>query len=249
MKKKRVISIDISIAKYQDIIEKIVILSKERKSYYVCVANVHMLIEAYDKPEFRKVVNLAEIVTPDGMPLVWALRILYGIKQERVAGMDLFPDLLEKTSLNNISVFFYGSTDEVLEKIKEKVSSYYPGLKIAGFYSPPFRNLSCSEKEDIIKAINSSGAGIVFVALGCPKQEIWMSEMYGRINAVMIGVGAAFLTFVGMRKRAPIWMQRLGLEWLYRLIQEPKRLFWRYLYTNSKFMYLMLREMVYKMFR
>ena len=249
MEKRRVVSVDITIAKYQDMIKEIIALSKKRKSCYICVANVHMLVEAYDNPGFKKVVNSAEIVTPDGMPLVWALRVLYGIEQDRVAGMDLLPALLECARRESLSVFFYGSTEGVLNKIRHKVLSHYVGARLAGTYSPPFRSLSPSEKEDVVQMINSSGANIVFVSLGCPKQEIWMNEMCGKINAVMIGVGAAFSTFSGDKRRAPVWMQRAGLEWLYRLLQEPKRLFWRYAYTNVKFILLMAREILKRYFR
>ena len=244
LEKRKIISINVSIGKYQEFVNEIIKLAHRKESNYVCVANVHMLVEAYNNKDFQKVVNDAVITTPDGMPLVKALKLLYNIEQDRVAGMDLFPDILREAQKEKLSVFFYGSTKKVLELIVKKSTQMFPNLKIAGVISPPFRPLTSEEKENIIKQINKAEPNIVFVSLGCPKQEKWMNEMYGEINSLMIGVGAAFPVFAGIRKRAPIWMQRYYLEWFYRLLQEPKRLLWRYLYTNTKFVYLLLREIL-----
>jgi len=244
LSKKRIISIDVSIGKYTEFLDIILCLAKEKKSNYICVANVHMTIEAYDDTKFQNIVNNAVITTPDGMPLVKALKFFYNIKQDRVAGMDLFPDLLKKDEEHNLKIFLYASTEEILRKIKEKAQKLYPNLNIVGSYSPPFRELTEKEKEKIIKLINSTQPNIVFVSLGCPKQEKWMAEMYGKLTALMIGVGGAFPTFIGLQKRAPKWMQNLSLEWLYRLAQEPRRLFKRYAYTNIKFIYLFVLELL-----
>ena len=242
--KKRIISIDISTGKYEEFIKQIIKLAKTKQSNYICVANVHMTIEAYDDKSFQQIVNNAIITTPDGMPLVKALKFLYGIEQDRVAGMDLFPDLLKEAEKENLSIFLYGSTEDILNKIKEKIEKIYPNLNVVGFYSPPFRNLTETEKEKIIEMINSLSPNIVFVSLGCPKQEKWMAEMYGKINSLMIGLGGAFPVFAGLQKRSPKWMQKLSLEWLYRLLQEPRRLFKRYFYTNTKFLYLVAKEYI-----
>lgn len=242
--KKRVISIDISIGKYNEFLNEIIKLAKKKKSNYICVANVHMTVEAYNDKKFQDIVNSAIITTPDGMPIAKAIKVFYNIEQDRVAGMDLFPDLLKESEKHNLKIFLYGSTDKILNKIKKKAKNLYPNLEIIGFYSPPFRELTEEEKEAIINYINSLEPNIVFVSLGCPKQEKWMAEMYGKINALMIGVGGAFLTFSGTQKRAPKWMQDLSLEWLYRLFQEPKRLFKRYAYTNTKFLYLFTKELL-----
>jgi len=242
--KKRIISIDISTGSYKDFLGEIINLAKNKTSNYICVANVHMAIEAYDDKNFQEIVNDAIITTPDGMPLVKALKVFYGINQDRVAGMDLFPDLLKEAENHNLKVFLYGSTDKVLNKIIKKAKNLYPSLNIIGTYSPPFKNLTIEEKEKIVNIINNKNPHIVFVSLGCPKQEKWMAEMHGKINAVMVGVGGAFPTFAGLQKRAPVWMQKLSLEWLYRLKQEPKRLFKRYTYTNTKFIYLFLLEIL-----
>ncbi len=240
--KKRIISIDVSIGKYDDFINEILELAKKNISSYICVANVHMTIEAFDNPNFQKIVNNSIITTPDGMPLVMALRLIYGIKQERIPGPDLMPVLLKELEKNNLSAFFYGSTIKILNEMKKRLQEEYPELKVVGMFSPPFRELTDDEKRNIIAIINNSGANVVFVSLGCPKQEKWMAEMKGKINAVMIGVGAAFPIFAGMQKRAPKWMQKLCLEWFYRLYKEPKRLFKRYYYTNTKFIFLLIKE-------
>ncbi len=240
--KKRIITIDVSIGSYQDFLIKIIKLAKKRKSNYICVANVHMTIEAYNDKNFQEVVNNAIITTPDGMPLIMALRLIYRIKQERIPGPDLMPVLLKELEKNNLSAFFYGSTINILNEMKKRLQREYPGLTVAGMFSPPFRELTNDEKNNIIEIINNTKANVVFVSLGCPKQEKWMAEMKGKINAVMIGVGAAFPIFTGMQKRAPKWMQKLCLEWLYRLLQDPKRLWRRYFYTNTKFVFLLSKE-------
>ena len=242
LERKRVISIDVSIGKYEEFIENILWLAEERVSSYVCIANVHMTVEAYRNKNFAYKVNNANIVTPDGMPIVYALRMLYGIKQDRVAGMDLLPDLIREAEERSLSVFFYGSTEPVLDAISKKLKRDHPHLRIGGMFSPPFRKLNNAEKEEIAAMINNSGANMVFVSLGCPNQEKFMSEMKDKINAVMLGVGAAFPVYAGLKKRAPRWMQKLALEWLFRLMQEPRRLMKRYAYTNTYFVYLLMRD-------
>ncbi len=246
LKKKRLISIDVSYGGYEQFVLEILNEAKKKRGNYVCVANVHMLIEAWKNKDFSEIVNSSFITTPDGMPLVWLFRILYGIKQERVAGMDLFPSLLKESEKKGVRVFFYGSEESVLREIVNKASSEYPLLKISGYYSPPFRELTEDEKKDITELINAVLPDIVFISLGCPKQEKWMYEMRNSINSLMIGVGAAFLSYSGRIKRAPLWMQKMGLEWFYRLIQEPKRLFRRYLITNTIFVLIALKELFKK---
>ena len=244
VKKYRVVSVDLSSGHYDRFIEQIIELARVRISSYICVANAHMTIEAWQNPDFATVVNCADIVTPDGMPLVKSLKLLYGIEQDRVAGMDLLPGLIAEAELIGLSLFFYGSTDDVLCKITERVGHDHPGVRIAGTYSPPFRVLSEREERGIVEEINNSDANIVMVALGCPKQEIWMARHKGKINAVMLGVGGAFTVYAGTQSRAPEWMQLCSLEWLYRLCQEPRRLFKRYLVTNTLFLVLLAWEFV-----
>lgn len=244
MEKKNLFDISLSLGEYREFIKSITAAAKENESAYTCVANVHMLIEAHNDKSFANIVSNANVITPDGKPLTWALKILYHIRQERVAGMDLLPDLLESAVDNNIPVYFYGGTEELLGETKEFLHLKYPYLHVAGMYSPPFRKLFNEEEEEIINNINNSGAGLVFVILGCPKQECWMSTMKGHVKAVMIGVGGALPVMIGKKKRAPVWMQKAGMEWFYRLAQEPKRLFKRYAVTNSQFLFMLLKEFV-----
>ncbi|UTA68672.1 WecB/TagA/CpsF family glycosyltransferase [Emticicia sp. 21SJ11W-3] len=242
MHKKKLISINISLGKYQEFVDNILGLGKNHTSSYVCVSNVHVCIEAFRFKDFSEVVNNADIVTPDGMPLVKGLKWLYGIQQDKVSGPDLMPSLLKEMERQDLAAFFYGSTPGVLEKLNGWCKDNFPGLTIAGSVSPPFRKLSDEEIEQDVQIINQSGAHVVFVALGCPKQERWMAAMKGRINAVMIGVGGAFPMLVGEEKRAPLWMQKNMLEWLFRLMQDPKRLFKRYFVTNSYYIFLLTKE-------
>lgn len=237
--RKRVVSLDISLASFDEFVQGIVYLARNRRSSYVCVANVHMTIEAYWSSSFATCVNNANFVTPDGMPVAKSLGLLYGIAQARVAGMDLLPQLLREAEKKSFGVFFYGGTEEMLHKTKEYVDSNYPELNKHHYYSPPFRPLTSEEETEIVDRINNSEANLVFVILGCPKQEVWMNNMSGRIHACMIGVGGALPVMIGMQQRAPLWMQNMGFEWLYRLYQEPQRLFKRYFITNSLFLYLL----------
>ncbi len=246
MLKKELIGIGISTGYYKKIIRSIVDLSHAKKGGYVCVANVHMIIEAYNDKEFARIVNSADIVTPDGKPLCILLRILYGKFQERVAGMDLLPDLLDEAESEGLSVFFYGGTKKSLIKIEKIITKKNPLLRIAGMYSPPFGDISLQDVDSHIKIISEKDPDIIFFAFGCPKQEKRMSEMKGRLNGIMIGIGGAIPVLAEEKRRAPLWMQKLSLEWMFRLIQEPGRLWKRYLYTNSKFIFLSLLEIFRK---
>jgi N-acetylglucosaminyldiphosphoundecaprenol N-acetyl-beta-D-mannosaminyltransferase len=243
MSNKLIISLSITSGSYDSFINRIIELGKDKISSYVCVANVHMCIEAYDDLTFAAVVNGASLVTPDGMPLAKAIQFLYGEHQDRVAGMDLLPDLLSKAEQLGLSCYIYGGSNKMLEASEKYINAHYPSLR-CGYHSPPFRPLTEQEKIEDIKRINNYGAHLVFVALGCPKQERWMAEMRGKIHACMVGIGGALPVMIGMQKRAPEWMQKASLEWLYRLVQEPKRLFKRYAYTNTKFLYLLTNQKI-----
>jgi N-acetylglucosaminyldiphosphoundecaprenol N-acetyl-beta-D-mannosaminyltransferase len=245
MERKEIFNFPITIGSYSNFVDAIISSSMSAaKSSYVCVANVHMVIEAHNNAAFSRKIHEADMITPDGLPLTWALRLLYGIKQDRVAGMDLLPDLLKRAEVNNIPVFFVGGTSELLDKTKEHIEKNYPALKLAGCISPPFRTATAEETASMISQINSSDAGLLFVILGCPKQENWMASMKERLNVTMVGVGGALPVMVELQKRAPLWMQRAGFEWFYRLYQEPRRLFKRYAYTNSLFLWLLFKELV-----
>ena len=245
--RKKIISLDIDLFSYKDSIKKIIEDARDRKRGYVCFANVHMIIEAYQDKQFAKDVNNATLVLPDGMPLVKTLKWFYGIEQDRVAGMDVMPDLIRIASNNNLKLFFFGTTPELLEKIRLKIEQDFPKSDIVGLFSPPFNEPLNNDL--YIEMINSSGANLVFVALGCPKQEKWMAQNSHKINAMLLGVGGAFPVFAGVASRAPLFMQNAGLEWLYRLYQEPKRLFKRYLFTNSIFLFLVLKAKIKLIFQ
>ena len=241
MAKAVVLKSQISLGSYEEIKSDILYLPQKKFSSYVCISNVHMTIEAYLDDKFLSIVNNADIATPDGMPLAKSIGYLYGISQDRIAGMDLMPDLMSECEKQQKTIFLYGSTDDVLKKIMLKTKKMYPDLKI-DFYSPPFRLLSKLEDEEIINRINNEKYDYVFVALGCPKQEQWMNEHKDKIQSCMIGLGGAFEVFAEIRQRAPQWMQDNSLEWLYRFIQDPKRLWKRYFITNTLFVILLLKQ-------
>jgi len=241
MKKVNLLGINVSVGGYISFLDELVQLAIKGESSYVCVANVHMLVEAYNSPEFCEVVNQAKVCTPDGMPLVWALKILNNIRQDRVCGMDILPDLLSRMENKALPVFIYGGSSEMLNVSTGYIAKQYPALPVAGTHSPPFRMLTESEESADIDMINSSGAKILFVCLGCPKQEKWMASMKGRISMPMIGIGGALPVMVGLQSRAPLWAQEAGLEWAYRFAQEPKRLFKRYAVTNTTFLFLLAK--------
>jgi N-acetylglucosaminyldiphosphoundecaprenol N-acetyl-beta-D-mannosaminyltransferase len=238
--RKPILDLNIDLYSYKEALDSFVQTAKKKESTYACFANVHMLMEAHKDPLFAKQVNDAAFVMPDGMPIVKALGSFYGLKQDRVAGMDVFPDLLKLCAQHELNVFFYGTTSDVLEKIITKAKAENSKLKVAGSLAPPFSR--SVDDEDYISMIKNSGAHMVFVALGCPKQEKWMATHSKKINSLLLGVGGAFSIYAGTAKRAPQWMRQLSLEWLYRFFQEPGRLFTRYLTTNTLFIYLFAKE-------
>lgn len=233
----RILDTFIDAIPYESCIQRVIEWGYNRKSRTVSICNVHVVVTANKDPELQFAVNDSDIAAPDGMPLVWTLRKNGFPSAQRVCGPDVMLSVLSKINdANNIPVFFYGSTWRTLNLLIKKVSARFPNVKISGSYSPPFRPLTPNEDDSITNIINSSGARIVFVGLGCPKQELWMVHHKGKINAVMLGVGAAFDFHAGVVVRAPKLLQSLGLEWCHRLYQEPKRLFQRYLITNTTFL-------------
>jgi N-acetylglucosaminyldiphosphoundecaprenol N-acetyl-beta-D-mannosaminyltransferase len=217
--------------------------AKQRLSKVVCIANVHMLIEAHRDSSFASILTTADLVTPDGMPLVWMLRFMGVTQQDRVAGMDVLMALCQRSAAEQISIFFLGSQTEILKRIKVRLEQEYPNLKIAGMEPLPFRPTTSLEDEAIVRTLNESGAGLVLVCLGCPKQEIWMAAHKDRVQAVMVGLGGAFSVYAGIHKRAPQAMRSLGFEWLYRLTQEPRRLWGRYSSTIPIFIWLAFKQL------
>ena len=249
MERKPILGLGIDTGSRAWFVERIAALAAERRSAFVCLANVHMTIEAHRHPDFGGDLRSADLVAPDGMPLVHALKWLHGLEQERVAGFDLLQALLRTADTQRLSVFIYGETEPILARLEKRIRQEFPQIRFAGAISPPFRSLSAEEEQDHLAAINASGAHLVLVALGCPRQEKWMARQKGQVHGVMLGLGAALGVFAGVNKRAPGWMQRHSLEWLYRLMQEPRRLAGRYLVSNSLFLVLVGRHILANRFR
>lgn len=218
--------------------------AERREGGYVCVSTVHMVMEAYDDPDYRRIVNGAFLVTPDGMPLVWALRWLGCRAATRVYGPTLMPLVCAQAELRGIPVGFYGGTPEARQRMLANLRARFPKLELACALGPPFRAPSSDEDARDVEAIRSSGARILLVGLGCPKQERWMAAHADQIDAVMLGVGAAFDFAAGTKAQAPAWMQASGLEWLFRLACEPRRLWRRYLRHNPRFVYRLALELL-----
>ena len=217
-----------------------------RLSKVVCVANVHMIMEAKTRSEFANVLADADLVTPDGMPLVWLMNLTAANRrQDRVAGMDILMALCQQAEVKKISIFFLGSESAILDRMRKRLNQDFPGLKVAGMEPLPFRPLTSQEDEAVAQKINQSGAGLVLVSLGCPKQELWTSQHRGKIQAVMVGLGGVFPVYAGIQKWAPLWIRKMGLEWLYRLIQEPKRLWKRYFATIPPFLYFAIKQILF----
>lgn len=239
-----VIGIRVNLTTYSHATGIILDWSTRRESRYVCAANVHMLMEAYDSLQYSQIVNTADLVTPDGMPLVWILRLKGHPNQQRVYGPTLMIHVLEAAAHENIAVGFYGSSHAVLQSLLARMQARFPNLKVAYSFSPTFQEMSQEEDMEIIECINTSSARILFVGLGCPKQEKWMAEHRGKVNAVMLGVGAAFDFHAGVKSQAPLGMQKIGMEWLFRFANEPRRLWRRYLYHNPRFIFLAMADLL-----
>ena len=214
-----------------------------REQEYVCVTGVHGVMESQRDTKLKQIHNNAGLVTPDGMPLVWLSRLKGFCWVERVYGPDLMLALCKQSLVEGYRHYFYGGADGVAEKLVARLSRQFSGLQIAGFWSPPFRPLTPDEDEALIQRINGAQPDIVWVGLSTPKQEYWMHEHLGRVSApVMIGVGAAFDFHAGVKRQAPRWMQRSGLEWSFRLLSEPRRLWRRYLINNPLFIWMVLLQ-------
>lgn len=216
---------------------------KRRKPHYVCVTGVHGVMESQRDESLRRVHNQAGLVTPDGMPLVWLSRLKGYRHVDRVYGPDLMLALCEHSVSRGYRHFFCGGAEGVPEQLSEVLQKRFPGLQVVGTYSPPFRPLTPEEDEAVVRMINGADPDIVWVGLSTPKQERWMAEHRARLNApVLIGVGAAFDFLTSRKPQAPRWMQRAGLEWLFRLLTEPRRLWRRYLINNPLFVALVLLD-------
>lgn len=212
------------------------------KGDYICVSNVHTTVMAFRDREYRRIQNSAAMALPDGQPLSIVSRRRGYARAQRVPGPDLMPAILDLSQEKGYTHYFYGSTEHTLEQLRWELLVRFPKLRIAGMYAPPFREMTPEEDEEAVRRINASGADFVWVALGAPKQEKWMYAHRDRVNGLMIGVGAAFDFIAGTVKRAPMWMQKLCMEWLFRIMQDPRRMLPRYLSTNFAFLYYVSRE-------
>jgi N-acetylglucosaminyldiphosphoundecaprenol N-acetyl-beta-D-mannosaminyltransferase len=236
--KQSVLTMEVSLISLKEAVKHILYWAVDSKAHYVCVSNVHMCMETYDSPNFRKVVNQADLIIPDGKPLVWILH-WFGFKQVRqIRGYDLMLAVLKTAEKQGLSVGFYGGTRQDLKQLSHRIHKQFPQLTLSCTISPPFGVITTEEDKLFIQQINQSKIRILFVCLGCPKQENWMASHKDKLSCVMIGVGAALSFYTGKNKQAPLWMHKMGLEWLYRFVKEPQRLKRRYLKHNPRFIVL-----------
>lgn len=239
-----VLSIGISMTTLQDAADTVSgwIAADERRRVHVCTT--HTVLECHDHPELARAVNEAALALPDGMPLVWLGR-LHGCRVGRVYGPDLMLELCRRGVERRYRHFLYGSTPETLGRLQARLEARFPGIVIAGTHAPPFRELTEEEKESVVRQINDARPHIVWVGLGAPKQDVWAIEFRERLTApVLIPVGAAFAFHAGDVPQAPRWMMRCGLEWFYRLLREPGRLWRRYLIGNPRFVFLVCMQLL-----
>jgi N-acetylglucosaminyldiphosphoundecaprenol N-acetyl-beta-D-mannosaminyltransferase len=216
----------LNITKTLNIIENWI---EQKNNNYICVTPAHSIMDCYKDHELRNIFNLSGLTTPDGMAVVWIMRLMGFKETGRVYGPDLMNAVSEVSVSKDWKHFFYGGVPGVADALQKRLTSLYPGLLVGGTNCPPFRELTKAEDDQIIQQINQSGADIVWVGISSPKQERWMYNHLGKINApVMIGVGAAFDFLSGNKRQAPDWIQKSGFEWLYRFLQEPRRLWRRY---------------------
>jgi N-acetylglucosaminyldiphosphoundecaprenol N-acetyl-beta-D-mannosaminyltransferase len=241
----QVIGIDVDVGSITSLADHIVEIAKTAaKNVYICVANVHMLTIARSDPHFSEVLKNASLVVPDGMPLVWTQKKKGFAHAQRVSGPDLMLHLCELAVKNHLSIYLLGASSETLKLLSENLLQRFPNLKIIGTHSPAALPEKPKLDGNLVERINQSGASILFVGLGCPKQEYWCSSHAPNLNAVAIGVGAAFDFHAGTKKRPPLWVQQSGMEWLYRLLSEPRRLWKRYLTSNTAFICYSLLDLV-----
>ncbi len=228
--------ISITVLSWEQATSTIMQWTQELQSRVVCACNVHSVISANADPELKNALISADMRTPDGAPLAWLMRKIGWPDQQRINGPDLMWKLLSEANRLQVPVFLLGSTESTLNQLEKKLLIAFPRLPLVGLVSPPFRPTTTKEDDELMALISSSGAQLLFVGLGCPKQEKWMATHRQRLPMVMVGVGAAFDYHAETLARAPIRWQRAGLEWLYRLAMEPKRLGRRYLVTNTLFL-------------
>lgn len=239
---RHILGMRVDCTSYDGAAEAILSLARSGRGTHVCIATVHMVMEAFDDEHFRTLVNSAALVTADGVPLVWTLRRRGLAQAQRVYGPTLTPFVCKRASEARMKVGFYGARPEVLAAMRGELQRRFPRLEVVFAQSPPFRALSDAEDAAVVSALLDSGVQILFVGLGCPKQERWMAAHREALPCVQVGVGAAFDFIAGAKRQAPGWIQDAGLEWVFRLLTEPRRLWRRYLHNNPRFIYQLLRE-------
>jgi N-acetylglucosaminyldiphosphoundecaprenol N-acetyl-beta-D-mannosaminyltransferase len=237
-------NINLDLISKDEFVKSVIEKAKEKDHAYACFVNVHMVIESYLNSNLRYAINNSNWSVIDGMPVKFALNVLFNKRTERLAGMDLLEYILAAAEKENLNILFYGTTTKKLQNIREKINLQFPKLRIAGLISPPFERYSDNKSDVHVEYAKRLNADIIFVSLGCPKQELWMAGNFEKFNGVLLGVGGAFDVYSGEKKRAPVWMQNSGLEWLFRLVLEPKRLFVRYFITNTFFIFLFIKELI-----
>ena len=232
-----VLGVKISATTYDQALDAVASRAARGESSVMSLHAVHALVTASSNPRLREAVNRFDIVAPDGQPVRWALNWLHNAAlKERVYGPEFMLRLCARAVDEQTPVYLYGSTESVIAALQQALLARYPRLRIAGVESPPFRELTPEEDNAVVERINASGAGIVFIGLGAPKQDIFAAAHRDRIHAVQVCVGAAFDFHAGLLPMAPVWMQKCGLEWSYRLLKEPRRLWRRYAVTNTVFL-------------
>lgn len=241
-----IFGVNYCIAKTEEAVHHVLEHLEELRGQYICFSNVHTTVMAKEDHSYAEILNCASMVFPDGAPIA-KIQSKRGFDfVERVAGPDFMENMFIDTMDGKVSHYFYGSTEKTLSHLRDQLQLKYPGLIIKGMYSPPFRQLTDEEDAEDVRRINESGADIVWVGLGAPKQEKWMNAHQGKVNAVMMGVGAGFDFHAGTIQRAPRWMRKIGMEWLYRLVKDPVRLFSRYIVTNIKFVLYLVSDCAHK---
>lgn len=241
---RSILGVRIDATSYAGATERVLAWAGCGESRYVCCAAVNNIMEARRSPDYRAVMDQADLVTSDGMPLVWMLRWLGARSATRVYGPDLMSRLLKASEDAGIPVGFYGGAGAVLARLVTVAKHRYPRLEVAFAEAPPFRELTPEEDRRTMQAIRDAGVRILFVGLGSPKQDRWMHAHKDRVQAVMLGVGAAFDFLSGAKPQAPLWMRSSGLEWAFRLASEPRRLWPRYLTQNPKFVVLAVAQIL-----
>ncbi|WP_102796366.1 WecB/TagA/CpsF family glycosyltransferase [Bowmanella denitrificans] len=242
--KSVILSTHVAVSGFQQAQDTIIELCRTGQQGYVCLANVHMCMEALDDPDFALLLSQARLVLADGRPLCWMQRLMGHTSARQIRGQDLFLALCEQAQHHNIRVGIYGGSDSVqLQQLTDVLLNRFPRLHLAYRFAPPFRPLTACEEEKVREDIQAQGVQLLFVGLGCPKQEKWMAS-HQHLGPLMIGIGAAVDFITGTKLSAPRWMQKIGLEWLYRFSQEPRRLFWRYIKHNPRFLLLGLWQVI-----